>query len=149
MFPKTRYGFFQMIPQWIPAQSIVGVRKVWRTDGAGWYDEQKTPNSPVTRESVLRNFEDMAATMPFRGEGVFLSAQKFSGDYLVYLMDPGCLDIEGVDTVLVINRSLGACAVTDEISGEMLSVKDGKLPLRVPPGGFRILKVVPSVNAKV
>jgi outer membrane protein assembly factor BamB len=149
IFPKTRYGFVQIVPDWIGEASFEGVRKVWKTDGNHIYDGGKRLDHLTAKRKILESLQGLEKTMPFRADGVFLSVQKFSDDYLVYLLDPGCLDVWGVDTVLTAGDSIKDFTISDAISNETLPVKERGVRVHVPAGGFRILKVATGKKAPV
>ncbi|MHC4474161.1 MAG: FG-GAP repeat domain-containing protein [Planctomycetota bacterium] len=142
MFPKTKHGFFQIVPYWIKGESLEGIKKVWVTDGKHIFDGKKKLDGSTVEKTVGDSLQRLSETMPFGADGVFLSIQQFSNDYLIYLLDPGCLDVRGVDTVLNVNSSIRNFTISDAISKEPLSVKDRRVALRIPAGGFRILRVV-------
>jgi hypothetical protein len=147
MFPRTKYGFVQIVPDWIRDASLEGVGKVWKTDGDHIYDGHKRLDHLTAKRKIFASLQAIENTMPFRAEGVFLSVQRFSDGYLVYLLDPGCLDVLGVDTVLTPGDSMKDFTISDAISNEALRVKDRSVRVRVPAGGFRILKVHTGKNS--
>jgi len=142
IFPKTRYGFFQVVPYWIEKESLKDIRKFWVTDGRFIFEGTRKLDGLEAKKKIIASFRELAEPMPFGADGVFLSVQKFSNDYLIYLLDPGCLDISGVDTVVTVNGSIKNFTILDAISKEKLSVNKRSVALRVPAGGFRILRVV-------
>jgi hypothetical protein len=141
IFPKTKYGFVQIVPDWIRDASLEGVGKVWKTDGVHIYDGNKRLDGSSAKEKILESLQALQKTMPFRAVGVFLSVQKFTDGYLIYLLDPGCLDVFGVETVLTAGDSIKGFTISDAISNETLQVKNRSVQVRIPAGGFRILKV--------
>lgn len=141
IFPRTKYGFLQIVPDWTQDASLEGARKIWKTDGDYIYDANRRLDGTSAKEKILESLEGLQKTMPFRADGVFLSVQKFSDGYLIYLLDPGCLDVHGVETVLTAGDSIGGFTILDAISSERLEVKKGGVRVRIPAGGFRILKV--------
>jgi hypothetical protein len=141
IFPKTKYGFVQIVPDWIRDASLEGVGKVWKTDGDHIYVGNKRLDDSSAKEKILESLQALQKTMPFRAVGVFLSVQKFTDGYLIYLLDPGCLDVFGVETVLTAGDSIKGFTISDAISNETLQVKNRSVQVRIPAGGFRVLKV--------
>jgi hypothetical protein len=141
IFPKTKYGFVQIAPDWIPDASLKGVQKVWKTDGHDIYDNHKRLDNVSGKRKILESLKGLEKTMPFQADGVFLSAQKFSDGYLVYILDPGCLDVRGATTVLTAGDAIKTFTVSDAVSNETLQVRERGVQVVVPAGGFRILKV--------
>lgn len=142
IFPKTNNGFFQIVPYWIEDESLKNIRKFWVTDGRYILEGETKLDGLQAKEKIIDSFRKLSETMPFRADGVFMSVQKFPNDYLIYLLDTGCLDIEGVDTIVKINSTLKNFTVLDAISNEKLSVKNREVALHVPAGTFRILRVI-------
>lgn len=141
IFPKTRYGFVQIVPDWIGEMSLEGVGRVWKTDGIHIYDGRKSLDPLTAKKKILASLQGLEKTMPFQADGVFLSIQKFSDGYLVYLLDPGCLDVLGLDAVLTAGDSIKDFTISDAISNDTLPVKNRGVRVHIPAGGFRILKV--------
>jgi hypothetical protein len=141
IFPKTKYGFVQIVPDWIRDASLEGVGKVWKTDGAHMYDGNKRLDGSSAKEKILESLQGLKETVPFQADGVFLSVQKFTDGYLIYLLDPGCLDVFGVETLLTAGDSIKGFTISDAISNETLQVKNRSVRVRIPAGGFRVLKV--------
>jgi hypothetical protein len=150
MLPETPYGYVGIVPNWVDEKAISGVQKYLTTDGHGIIRGKRKLDFAQAKREVVDSFEKGARSLPFRAEGVFLSAQKFDKEYVVYLMAPGCLDIADINTELHISESLRNCVVSDAISGNKLTIKNGKVAVRVPAGTFRILRValVPDSQAQ-
>jgi hypothetical protein len=150
MLPETPYGYVGIVPNWVDEKAVSGVQKYLTTDGHGIIRGKRKLDFAQAKREVVDSFEKGARSLPFRAEGVFLSAQKFDKEYVVYLMAPGCLDIADINTELHISESLKNCVVSDAISGNKLTIKNGKVAVRVPAGTFRILRValVPDSQAQ-
>jgi hypothetical protein len=53
MFPRTKYGFVQIVPDWIRDASLEGVGKVWKTDGDHIYDGHKRLDHLTAKRKIL------------------------------------------------------------------------------------------------
>ena len=149
ILPETPYGYVGIIPYWVDISSLDGVKKYWMIDGRSIFQGKQRLDVIQAKKQIEESFKETAKNLPFRANGVFLSAQKFQNEYLVYLIAPGCLDISDVNTELHISDSIKFYGVTDAISGKEIPIKNRKVDLRIPGGTFRILKVALVSDSKV
>jgi hypothetical protein len=147
LFPETPFGFVGMVPKWLSLSRVPGVEDNFLINGEYIYkkDGTKVALDPG-RKAILAALEKYARRLPFQANNVFMAINDFEDGYLLYLMDPGHLQIGDVDTRLSINFSGDHAKIVDAISGEMLTSKDKKVDIRIPAGTFRIFHVP---NAKV
>jgi hypothetical protein len=146
MLPETPYGYVGIVPNWVDEKAVSGVEKYWTTDGHGIIRGKRRLDFAQAKREVVDSLEKGARSLPFRAEGVFLSAQKFDKEYVVYLIAPGLLDIADINTDLHVSDSIKNCVVSDAISGNKLTIKNGKVAVHVPAGTFRILRVALPVK---
>jgi len=140
LFPATPYGFIRLFPEPVELSRFKDVKGHITTDGSKVYKDHEILSAAQARPFIENEFRKASAALPFKAEGVFLSAQKWGKDYLVYLIDPGYLSPSGPGTELTINLS-GEFDVEDWLTTKAIRGKKNRFSVEVPAGSFRILRV--------
>ncbi len=137
IFPQTPYGFVSILPQDTSLQNVTSLL----TDGRRLFYGEIWYAPMDASDIVLAAYQDAAEDLPFRADGCFFSAVHVGkNDYLLYLIDAEERFPVGASTV--INVSLpGAFEVYDGLTGQPLTVLGGKIPIDIPAGGFRLVRI--------
>jgi lambda-carrageenase len=141
--PPTPYGAVAIVPAAFDLTKVRGVDEWWHTDGiAVWREGGPRLTGNQAAEALQSSFEAAAAKLPFRylGDDVFFhSVEVERGVYRLFAIDPGWLD--PVDREIAIAVQLqGSFRFRDMLRGVELMPVDGKLSVKVPAGGFRMLE---------
>jgi hypothetical protein len=141
LFPQTPYGFITILPGHLKAQ-IPGTKAAWTLKGEVVRGEDgQALSGEKARAALLASFQAGAAELPATAEGCLTLIRRQPGGYQVWLIDPGQLDASGCEVSLKLTRPQEVAQVTDAISGVRLELKEGKAPVRVPAGTFRVIEV--------
>jgi hypothetical protein len=104
--------------------------------------------SPVPASQVnaiiLDSLRSTESKLPFAADHVLLAINKLGdGGYSLCLMDTRQFDIRDIHTALKISGDHPKFKVIDAIDGTVLGVGESAIPVKVPAGLFRVLRVVP------
>lgn len=110
---------------------------------ASTYTATGTPPAAKALPALLAEFREAGERLPFRAEGVFISARRVGEDrYQVILMDTEMF--APADTEAEVVTTTRGLTCRDEITGEMLPVTDGCVSVTVAAGAFRVLAFEPT-----
>ncbi len=131
MVPPTPHGIYGILPFYLDARRVPGIRRVFATDLYSVDGGPAAVERAMAREPML-----------FRADGAFTGIQQFSGGrYRICLVDPGHIDQRGVSTRLRYQGPGRIAEVTDRVSGAAAPYQGNVVPVNVKPGLFRILDV--------
>lgn len=136
--PEMPYGLVPIVP--VHAGTERFPLRI-ETDGENFYDGAGHLRTAAEhRPEVEKLLRAAAAKMPLAVAGpAHWSASRLDEKHLrLVLVDPGFLD-PAPRSVAVVLQHLRATACVDILSGESLPVVDGKVPVAIPAGLFRIL----------
>ena len=137
--PELPYGLVPIIPAQAAQQKRFHRTVV--TDGESFFDEAGVKHSPSDYQAeVTKRLRAAAAEMPINVAGqAHWSASRLDDKHVrVVLIDPGFLD-PAARPVEIVFQHVKPTRCVDILSRETLSPKNGKLPLTIPAGLFRII----------
>ncbi len=141
-FPETPYGFVRIVPDAPEVGAFVLRKYVLRTNGDQELFHGKNPVSAVSARARLRHLLTRGAeALPFRARGAAVFTHRVGKTYRVWLVDPGFLTPQGVDTFLQVRLAQPVRQVRDLIDGRRLTGVGGVYPVRIPAGAFRLIEV--------
>ncbi len=141
LFPATPYGYIELLPGFIAGRAANGTSQLIHTDTSQVTLDGKTMSAEVARPVVLSMLRAAAERLPFRADRAFLSAQKWSDEYRLVLVDPGYLNPVGCRARVQINLPQSPTSVSDLLTGERIAVQDNAFEVDIAAGGFRLLGV--------
>lgn len=141
--PQSPYGNLTTISAETDLNNFPSFSKMLVTDGKYWYDPQGKPHTAKEYKSVVIDaLEEAASSLPLRvyGEAGWVAIRIDSTHIRLVVMDPGYLDPDDREAEVVFQH-IDAVEVRDILSGEIISVKDGKFNLNIPLGILRVLDI--------
>ena len=141
MAPQTPYGCIRIVPDDVRVRPFLAGKEPLVTDGCDVFVAGKRTSAGAAREYVLKALQGGADKLPVRAPGAAVFTHRIGNGYRVFLLDPGYMCPQGVDTRLEIGLPGNAFEVHDLVTGEKLAVEDGRLPIRVP--AFRVIEITP------
>jgi hypothetical protein len=139
--PQTPYGLTPIIPARTKTDSHF--KKIIETDGQFFYDEAgKQYTASEYKPKVETALSEASKRMPVLVRGnIHWSVVRLDPRHIrVTLIDPGYLDPAEREAEIILQHLKGI-RCTDILSGESLSIKDGKISVTVPAGIFRIIDI--------
>ena len=140
--PRTPFGFVALLAGSTPSGSGILWTSTWTTDG----DKLGKGGHPATleaaRDAMRVELQMGAQKFPFRVEGeVFWQlVSQGSGQFLLYLVDPGYLD--PADRAVVIRaQTPGVWQATDRVTRQTLGAVEPGLAVTVPAGTLRLIEL--------
>ncbi len=145
LVPQTPYGLVRIVPATDRTAALLLKHYILRTNGADQLYQGAHPvSAALARPRCLHWLVRGAADLPFRAPGAAVFAHRLGKAWRVWLLDPGNLDPEGVNTILQVRSTRRIARVTDLITGKAIPGVEGRYPIHVPAGAFRILEVLPK-----
>ena len=141
LFPQTPYGFIRLFPETVEISKVSTVQSFITTDGTDVRRAGRVISATEAKKLVESEFRKASAALPFKADGVFLSAQRWGADYLLYIIDPGYLNPVGVNTEVRIGVPGKEFFAEDWLTRRPIELKGRKFSLSVPAGSFRIVRV--------
>ncbi len=140
--PNTPYGMTAIIPAETRNKELF--KKIQITDGEYFYDNEGRQFTAMEYQPQIETaLNEAAEKMPLIVKGdVHWSAVRLDSIHLrITLIDPGYLD-PGDREVEVVFQNMDAIVAKDILSGEYLSVKQGKMKVEVPMGTLRVIDIM-------
>jgi hypothetical protein len=138
ILPETPYGLVAVLP---PGPVPEGVEPIG-TNGQGVRSGERWVYGEEARDVVEAAYVEGASDMPLAAEGCTFSAIRIGeGDYLAYLIDPEERFPAGVSTFVSVQLE-GSWTAYDWLSGEELPSTAEGVPVEIPPGGFRLVRIL-------
>lgn len=141
MVPTTPYGYLRFVPECPETRPFLRGKTVISTDGDQVRLGARELPAEAARPLVSAELAAAAKELPFTASGTSLYTHRVGDGYRVWLLDPGYMAPEGVRARLTIRLSGEGFSATDALTGTALDAADGKIPVDVPPGGFRAVDV--------
>jgi hypothetical protein len=139
VFPNTPWG---IVPIYGREPAVAGSRPgavLFNTDGERVTSGSEELSAAEGINEIARAARSAAARLPFTADKVFLSARRDGDDrYQVILMDTEMFAPADIQTTVATTISGLACY--DELTRENLAMRDNRVPVTVPAGGWRILR---------
>ncbi|NOY80438.1 MAG: PQQ-binding-like beta-propeller repeat protein [Kiritimatiellaeota bacterium] len=143
-FPETPFGFVRIVPDTPEIGAFTLGKYLLRTNGDQELFHGKNTISASSARGRLRHLLTRGAeALPFQAEGAAVFTHRVGKTYRVWLVDPGFLTPQGVDTFLRVRLTQPVRQVRDLIDGRLLTGVGGVYPVHVPAGAFRLLEVTP------
>jgi lambda-carrageenase len=135
--PPNPYGIVPIVP----LQNKENVDCII-TDGEFYYVNGIATDAPSYATTVLNKLKAAAADLPLLvGGGAHWSAVRLDESHIrILLMDPGYLN-PGNHTAEIYLQKIEPIECRDILSGESLSVKNGRILAEIPIGLFRIIDI--------
>ena len=141
--PPAPFGVVAILPAETPVGPGSRFRRVLRTDGQYWYDEQgKRREAADYRNEVLDAIKEAAQRLPVRvaGEAHWSVTRLDATHVRITLIDPGYLSPAPRDVTIVLQHLQGVAA-RDILSGESLAIDKGHVRLQIPAGALRVIDI--------
>ncbi len=140
LFPENKYGVIPILGPRADISGVTGIEATFDSDGEHVFWGGKRMHARDAIAKIKPAFERAAAKLPFRADGVFVSARRDGKDYQVFLMDTEIFAPVNIETTVATTVPNLACY--DELTGGQLEVRDNNVTLTVPAGAFRLLRFV-------
>jgi hypothetical protein len=138
LMPETPWGLVAILPQ---GRAPKGLGLV-TIDGLRVFDKGEWLPETESLPHILAAYKKAAKAMPLAAEGCFFTATRLAeGDYLAYLIDAEERFPADVKTSLDV-RVKQPWKAYDAITGEELQPRGSSVPVTIPAGGFRLVRVV-------
>jgi hypothetical protein len=139
LFPANRWGIVPVVGPGTAVSATDRLTAIFDTDGELVTRDGRKVTAEQAMPEIRRTVEQTSAALPFRADGVFISARRDGPDrYQVFLMDPELFAPADIETAVVTPLSKLTCA--DDLTGEPLPLQNGQVSVTVPAGGWRLLR---------
>jgi len=138
---QSPYGNMTTISAETDLSQFPFFKKMIVTDGKYWYDEAGKPQTAEAyKPTVLKALEEAAQRLPIRvyGEVAWVALRLDPTHIRLVLIDPGYLDPADREAEVVFQH-IDPIGAKDILSGESMTIKQGKMKAKVPMGILRVI----------
>lgn len=138
LMPETPWGLVAILPQ---GRAPKGLRLV-TIDGLRVFENGEWLPETESLPRIMAAYKEASKEIPLAAEGCFFTAARVGeGDFLAYLIDAEERFPKDVKTSLDV-RLKQPWSAYDAVTGEELPAREGAVPVTIPAGGFRLVRVM-------